>query len=39
MITRSIGKAPIDVLWVSDSWLPEWADAGWIVPLGRKCPE
>ena len=35
MITRFIGKAPIDVLWVSDSWLPEWADAGWIVPVDQ----
>ncbi|MGC3989714.1 MAG: extracellular solute-binding protein [Chthoniobacteraceae bacterium] len=32
-ITKFIGKAPIDVLWVSDSWLPEWADAGWIAPV------
>jgi multiple sugar transport system substrate-binding protein len=35
MITKFIGKAPIDVLWVSDSWLPEWADAGWIVPVDQ----
>jgi multiple sugar transport system substrate-binding protein len=35
MITKFIGKAPIDVLWVSDSWLPEWADAGWIVPIDQ----
>ena len=35
MITKLIGKAPIDVLWVSDSWLPEWADAGWIVPVDQ----
>src|SRR6516164_2094502 len=24
MITKFVGNAPIDVLWVSDSWLPEW---------------
>ena len=33
MVTKFVGKAPIDALWVSDSWLPEWADAGWIVPI------
>ena len=35
MITRFIGKAPVDTLWVSDSWLPEWADAGWLAPVDR----
>ena len=35
MVTKFVGKAPIDVLWVSDSWLPEWADAGWIAPVER----
>jgi multiple sugar transport system substrate-binding protein len=35
MITKFIGKAPIDTLWVSDSWLPEWVDAGWIVPVDQ----
>ena len=33
MVTKFVGKAPLDVLWVSDSWLPEWADAGWIAPV------
>lgn len=33
MVTKFVGKAPIDALWVSDSWLPEWADAGWIAPV------
>ncbi len=33
MITKFVGKAPLDVLWVSDSWLPEWADAGWLAPI------
>lgn len=33
MITKFVGGAPLDVLWVSDSWLPEWADAGWIAPI------
>jgi multiple sugar transport system substrate-binding protein len=35
MITKFVAKAPIDVLWVSDSWLPEWADAGWISPVNQ----
>jgi multiple sugar transport system substrate-binding protein len=33
MITKFVGKAPVDMLWVSDGWLPEWADAGWLVPV------
>lgn len=33
MITKFVGRAPLDVLWVSDSWLPEWADAGWLAPV------
>jgi multiple sugar transport system substrate-binding protein len=33
MVTKFVGNAPMDVLWVSDSWLPEWADAGWIAPV------
>jgi multiple sugar transport system substrate-binding protein len=33
MVTKFVGKAPIDALWASDSWLPEWADAGWIAPV------
>lgn len=32
-ITKFVGNAPVDMLWVSDSWLPEWADAGWIKPI------
>ncbi|MBV8839384.1 MAG: extracellular solute-binding protein [Alphaproteobacteria bacterium] len=35
MVTKFIGKAPIDTLWVSDSWLPEWAEAGWIEPVDQ----
>lgn len=35
MITKFIGKAPVDTLWVSDSWLPEWADAGWLSPVDQ----
>lgn len=32
-ITKFVGGAPVDVLWASDSWLPEWADAGWLAPI------
>jgi multiple sugar transport system substrate-binding protein len=35
MITKFVGKAPVDVLWVSDSWLPEFVDAGWIAPVDQ----
>lgn len=33
MVTNFAGGAPIDMLWVSDTWLPEWAEAGWIAPI------
>lgn len=33
MVTKFAGGAPVDVLWVSDAWLPEWAEAGWIAPI------
>jgi multiple sugar transport system substrate-binding protein len=35
MVTKFVGKAPIDTLWISDSWLPEWAEAGWIEPVDQ----
>ena len=35
LITKFVGNAPIDTLWVSDSWLPEWAEAGWIMPVDQ----
>jgi multiple sugar transport system substrate-binding protein len=35
MITKLVGKAPIDVMWVSDTWLPEWAEAGWLAPIDK----
>lgn len=33
MVTKFVGGAPADVMWVSDAWLPEWAEAGWISPI------
>ena len=35
LVTKFVGGAPIDTLWVSDSWLPEWAEAGWLAPVGE----
>ncbi len=35
MITKFTGGAPVDMLWVSDAWLPEFAQAGWIAPIDR----
>src|SRR5262249_12399766 len=34
-VTKFVAGAPIDLLWVSDSWLPEWADAGWLAPVDQ----
>jgi multiple sugar transport system substrate-binding protein len=33
LITKFVSKAPMDVLWVSDTWVPEWAAAGWLAPI------
>lgn len=33
MVTKFVGNAPLDTMWVSDSWLPEWASAGWLAPI------
>jgi multiple sugar transport system substrate-binding protein len=33
MVTKFVGGAPLDMMWVSDAWLPEWAEAGWISPI------
>ncbi|WP_093152368.1 extracellular solute-binding protein [Aliiruegeria lutimaris] len=33
MVTKFVGGAPLDMMWVSDAWLPEWAEAGWISPV------
>lgn len=33
MVAKFVGGAPLDSMWVSDSWLPEWAEAGWIAPI------
>jgi multiple sugar transport system substrate-binding protein len=33
MAAKFAGGVPVDMLWVSDAWLPEWAEAGWIAPI------
>ena len=33
VVTRLVGNAPMDVLWVSDAWLPEFAEAQWLAPV------
>jgi multiple sugar transport system substrate-binding protein len=33
LVTRLVGNAPIDVAWVSDAWLPEFAEAGWLAEV------
>ncbi|MBI3514866.1 MAG: sugar ABC transporter substrate-binding protein [Proteobacteria bacterium] len=35
LVTKFVGGAPLDALWVSDTWLPEWAEAGWLAPVGE----
>ena len=33
VVTRLVGNAPMDVMWVSDAWLPEFAEAQWLAPI------
>lgn len=33
LVTRLVGNAPIDVAWISDAWLPEFAEAGWLAEI------
>ena len=33
MVAKLAANAPIDVMWVSDAWLAEWAEAGWLQPI------
>ncbi|HYF75559.1 MAG TPA: extracellular solute-binding protein [Symbiobacteriaceae bacterium] len=32
-VTKFTGNAPMDVVYCSDAWVSEWAEAGWIVPI------
>lgn len=33
LVTRLVANAPIDVCWMSDAWLPEFAEAGWLADI------
>jgi len=33
VVTKFTGNAPLDLLYSSDAWVSEWAEAGWIVPV------
>lgn len=33
VVTRLVANAPMDVLWVSDAWLPEFAEAQWLATI------
>lgn len=33
VVTRLVGNAPMDVFWVSDAWLPEFAEAQWLASI------
>ncbi len=39
MVSRLSGKAPIHVLYNGGDWLPEFARAGWVVPLEDYFPK
>lgn len=33
LVTKFAGNAPLDVVYGSDHWLPEFVEAGWVAPL------
>lgn len=33
LLSRMLGDGPADVVWLSDAWLPEFAEAGWVRPI------
>lgn len=33
LVQRITANAPIDVMWMNDAWGPEFAEAGWAVPI------
>lgn len=38
VVQRSVANTPTDLLYSSDHWVQEWADAGWLEPLETRCP-
>ena len=39
IVLRFKGKTPTDIIYCGEDWLPEWAAAGWVVPLEDYIPE
>jgi multiple sugar transport system substrate-binding protein len=39
IVSRSVANTPTDLLYGSDHWLQEWADAGWLEPLDTHFPQ
>jgi len=35
LVTKFVSGSPLDVMWVSDAWLPEFAEAKWLAPVDR----
>ena len=33
LLSRMLSDGPADVVWLSDAWLPEFAEAGWVSPI------
>ncbi|WPB83416.1 ABC transporter substrate-binding protein [Sediminicoccus rosea] len=33
LLSRMLSEGPADVIWLSDAWLPEFAEAGWVRPI------
>jgi multiple sugar transport system substrate-binding protein len=33
LVQRITANAPIDLMWMNDAWTPEFAEAGWMVPI------
>lgn len=39
IVNRFTAKTPTDVMYAGGDWLPEWAKAGWLVPLEDHFPK
>ena len=39
VVSRFVANTPTDLLYGSDHWLQEWADAGWLEPLDTHFPQ
>ncbi len=39
IVNRFTAKTPTDVMYAGGDWLPEWAKAGWLVPLEDYFPK